>query len=60
MGTGTILLVNPKLRSNYNLLPFTGAMIVVGAWIDKGFGMISSGSLPSPLHHVTEYTPTVP
>ncbi len=60
MGTGAILLVIPKLRSNYNLLPFTCAMIVIGAWIDKGLGMISGGFVPSPLHHVTEYAPTVP
>ena len=58
MGLGAIFLVIPKLRSNYTLLPFTCAMIFVGAWIDKALGMIAGGFTPSPLHHVTEYAPT--
>lgn len=60
MTIGAIFLVIPQLRSNYNLLPFTCAMIFFGAWIDKGLGMISGGFVPSPLHHVTEYAPTKP
>jgi molybdopterin-containing oxidoreductase family membrane subunit len=40
------------------LLPVACAMIFIGAWIDKGLGMISGGFVPSPLHHVTEYAPT--
>ncbi len=35
--------VIPKLRSNYVLLPVACAMIFIGAWIDKGLGMISGG-----------------
>ena len=35
-------------------------MVFAGTWIDKGLGMISGGFVPSPLHHVTEYSPTVP
>ena len=58
MGVGAVFLLIPKLRNNYTLLPVTCAMIFVGAWIDKGLGMISGGFVPSPLHHVTEYAPT--
>ncbi len=58
MGIGAVMLVIPKFRSNYVLLPVACAMIFVGAWIDKGLGMISGGFVPSPLHHVTEYAPT--
>jgi Ni/Fe-hydrogenase subunit HybB-like protein len=58
MGLGAILLVIPKFRTNYTLLPVTCAMIFVGAWIDKALGMIAGGFVPSPLHHVTEYAPT--
>ncbi len=58
MTLGAIFLVIPKLRNNPTLLPFTCAMIFIGAWIDKGLGMISGGFVPSPLHHVTEYAPT--
>ena len=60
MATGAIFLIIPKLRSNPTLLPFTCALIFIGAWIDKGLGMISGGFVPSPLHHVTEYAPTKP
>jgi len=35
-------------------------MIIFGAWIDKALGMIAGGFVPSPLHHVTEYAPTIP
>lgn len=58
MGLGAIFLIIPKLRNNETLLPVTCAMIFIGAWIDKGLGMISGGFVPSPLHHVTEYAPT--
>ncbi len=58
MFTGAIFLVIPKLRNNKTLLPVTCAMIFIGAWIDKGLGMISGGFVPNPLHHVTEYAPT--
>jgi molybdopterin-containing oxidoreductase family membrane subunit len=58
MGVGAVMLVIPKLRSNYVLLPVACVMIFIGAWIDKGLGMISGGFVPSPLHHVTEYAPT--
>ena len=59
MFIGIILLVIPALRNNKTLLPFTCIMIVVGTWIDKSLGMISGGFVPSPLHHVTEYAPTL-
>jgi molybdopterin-containing oxidoreductase family membrane subunit len=58
MGLGAVFLIIPKLRNNETLLPVTCAMIFIGAWIDKGLGMISGGFVPSPLHHVTEYAPT--
>jgi molybdopterin-containing oxidoreductase family membrane subunit len=58
MGLGAVFLIIPKLRNNETLLPITCAMIFIGAWIDKGLGMISGGFVPSPLHHVTEYAPT--
>jgi Ni/Fe-hydrogenase subunit HybB-like protein len=60
MFIGATILVIPKLRNNYTLLPFACILIFIGAWIDKGLGMISGGFVPSPLHHVTEYAPTGP
>lgn len=35
-------------------------MVFAGTWIDKGVGLISGGFIPSPLHEVNEYLPTLP
>ncbi len=35
-------------------------MLFSGTWIDKGLGLISGGFIPSPLHRITEYAPTLP
>ena len=55
-----ILLVNPVTRKNESVLAVACLTVFAGTWIDKGLGMISGGFVPSPLHHVTEYAPTVP
>ena len=55
-----ILLVNPLTRKNETVLAVACITVFIGTWIDKGLGMISGGFVPSPLHHVTEYVPTVP
>ena len=54
-----ILLVNPLTRKNETVLAVSCITVFVGTWIDKGLGMISGGFVPSPLHHVNEYVPTV-
>jgi len=55
-----ILLVNPITRKNENVLAVACVTVFIGTWIDKGLGMISGGFVPSPMHHVTEYAPTIP
>jgi len=55
-----ILLVNPITRQNESVLAVACLAVFAGTWIDKGLGMISGGFVPSPLHHVTEYVPTIP
>jgi molybdopterin-containing oxidoreductase family membrane subunit len=55
-----ILLVNPITRNNESILAVACVTVFAGTWIDKGMGMISGGFVPSPLHHVTEYIPTLP
>ena len=54
------LLVVPVTRKNEAVLAVACAAVFVGTWIDKGMGMISGGFVPNPLHHVVEYTPTIP
>ncbi len=55
-----ILLVNPITRKNETVLAVACLCVFFGTWIDKGLGMISGGFVPSPLHHVNEYVPTIP
>lgn len=60
MGTGMIMLLVPRWRSNERMLAAICVMVFFGIWIDKGLGLISGGFIPSPLQHVTEYVSTVP
>lgn len=60
MFVGIILLVNPVTRKNESVLAVACVCVFIGTWIDKGLGMISGGFVPSPLHHVNEYVPSVP
>ncbi len=60
MVTSIVLLVIPAARKHEGILAFTCAILFIGTWIDKGMGMISGGFVPNPLHHVTEYMPTLP
>lgn len=60
MASAIILLINPATRSNESVLTIACIAVFFGTWIDKGLGMISGGFVPSPLHHVNEYAPTIP
>ena len=55
-----ILLVNPITRKNEGVLTVACITTFIGTWIDKGLGMIAGGFVPNPLHHVSEYIPTIP
>jgi molybdopterin-containing oxidoreductase family membrane subunit len=55
-----ILLLIPATRKDEGILAVACLMVFFGTWIDKGMGMISGGFVPSPLHHVNEYVPTIP
>ncbi len=59
MGVALILLLNPLTRKKEPLLILSSMLVFFGIWIDKGLGMISGGFVPSPLHHITEYVPTL-
>jgi Ni/Fe-hydrogenase subunit HybB-like protein len=53
-----VILLFPKARKNYHILPIACAAVVSGIWIEKGMGMIVGGFVPSALDQVTEYSPT--
>jgi len=60
MATSAVMLVIPAVRQSEGVLAVACAMLFVGAWIDKGLGLISAGFVPNPLHEVNEYVPTLP
>jgi len=60
MAVSIVLFVIPFTRKNESVLAFACVILFIGTWIDKGLGMISGGFVPSPLHHVNEYAPSVP
>jgi molybdopterin-containing oxidoreductase family membrane subunit len=55
-----ILLIPPVTRRNEGVLAVACIMLFIGAWIDKGLGLISAGFVPNPLEEVNEYMPTLP
>jgi molybdopterin-containing oxidoreductase family membrane subunit len=60
MVAAIILLIVPAARRHEGVLAVSCAMLFIGAWIDKGLGLISAGFVPNPLHEVNEYMPTTP
>ncbi|MBW1708530.1 MAG: polysulfide reductase NrfD [Deltaproteobacteria bacterium] len=54
------MLITPSVRKNEKLLALACVLVFISIWIDKGLALISAGFIPSPLHHVTEYVPTIP
>jgi molybdopterin-containing oxidoreductase family membrane subunit len=55
-----VMLIVPKLRYNFKLLPITCVAVFIGLWIDKGIGLIITGFVPSVLGEVVSYKPTFP
>ncbi len=54
-----ILLLFPKVRLNFNILPIIALAIFAGIWIDKGIGLVIPGQVISPIGEVSEFHPTV-
>jgi molybdopterin-containing oxidoreductase family membrane subunit len=56
---GTMLFFTPAaLRRSTTRLVACG-MVIVGIWIEKGMGLIIPGFIPSTLHEVVEYSPSL-
>ena len=58
--TALVLLIIPSTRRDETILAFSCVSIFIGTWIDKGLGLITGGFVPTPLHHVVDYVPTIP
>lgn len=56
---GTLLFYTPAaLERGWTRVAACG-MVIVGIWIEKGMGLIVPGFIPSTLHEVVEYAPSV-
>ena len=53
-----VLLLFPGVRRQEKYLVGICVAVIVAIWIEKGLGMIVVGFIPSPLGHITEYSPT--
>ncbi|MCK4388911.1 MAG: polysulfide reductase NrfD [Desulfobacterales bacterium] len=60
MTAAIILLVPPVTRKNEGILTVACVLVLIGTWIDKGFGLVVGGFVPNPLERITEYWPTTP
>jgi molybdopterin-containing oxidoreductase family membrane subunit len=54
-----VLLHLPATRRSLGLLDLACVLSFVGVWIEKGMGLIIPGFVPSTLHEIVEYVPTM-
>ena len=54
----TVLLLVPRVRNNFKILPIICGMVFLAIWIDKGAGMLTGGFIPSPLGAISPYFPS--
>jgi molybdopterin-containing oxidoreductase family membrane subunit len=55
-----VLLLNPRTRKKDSFLGVACVLVFLSLWIEKGLGLMVTGFTPSPLGHLTRYTPTGP
>jgi Ni/Fe-hydrogenase subunit HybB-like protein len=53
-----IILIIPRVSTNFFWLNTACALSIVGIWIEKGLGLIVPGFLPTPLGEIIEYVPS--
>jgi molybdopterin-containing oxidoreductase family membrane subunit len=57
--TAAIILLHPASRTRLWVLDVACVMVFVGVWIEKGMGLIVPGFIPSTLHEIVEYSPSL-
>ncbi len=57
--TAAALFLWPKAAENNRLLVLACVLTFAGVWIEKGMGLIIPGFVPSTLHELVEYTPSL-
>ena len=53
-----MLIMTPWVKRKAWLLVVICILAIVGAWIEKGMGLIVPGFIPSTLHEIVEYSPS--
>ncbi len=56
----SIVIWDSIVRRNVTILPITCVALFIGTWIDKGIDLITGGFVPTPLHRIEDYIPTLP
>ncbi len=56
---GAVLLHLPASRTRKSVLNIACVAVFAGVWIEKGMGLIVPGFIPSTLHEIVEYTPSL-
>jgi len=56
---GTILFFMPAALERGSVRISACVLCIVGIWIEKGMGLIVPGFIPSTLHEIVEYTPSL-
>jgi Ni/Fe-hydrogenase subunit HybB-like protein len=56
---GTVLFFMPGALERGTIRIAACVLCIVGIWIEKGMGMIVPGFIPSTLHEIVEYTPSL-
>ena len=55
-----VLLVIPAARRDEGVLTVACVLLFIGAWIDKGFGLVVGGLAINPFERIADYWPTLP
>lgn len=56
--TAFLILLAPRLRKNYYILPIPCLLAFGGIWVEKGMGLLIPGYLPTPIGEFSRYVPT--
>jgi len=57
--TSAVILLTPSLSRRFWVLNLACVLAFAGVWIEKGMGLIVPGFIPSTLHEVVEYVPSL-
>jgi Ni/Fe-hydrogenase subunit HybB-like protein len=56
---GAVLLLHPRASARMLWLNTACVLVFIGVWIEKGMGLIIPGFVPSTLHEMVEYLPSL-